>query len=153
MLWAILENLLMFFVILFGLTCPYFLWKNIKNTVEAIRQIRRCTMQATAKIQSWRITEDSDNPTACTPTLCYTCNGHVYETEFWNGTITKYQAKRDYTDNDTMIIFVDPNNPTNICLGNRKRAVFRELESCVVGILFFTAFFLISLMGLYAILL
>jgi len=132
-------------LLVLGLVSPWFLWHAITNTISDVRRIRRCSVETTAQILSWRIAEDSDHPTEYTPTIRYSFRNQVYEVEFWQGTITKYQKERDYTD-DTMTILVDPDDPANIIPGNKSRTIYRSIESSIVvfGISLF--FFLIGIL-------
>jgi len=137
-------------LILIGLVISlWVLWCFIINTISELRMIKRCSVATYAEILSWRIEEDSDNPTKCTPTIRYSLNDQVYEVEFWNGTVTLYQKNCTYT-NDTMMIWVDPKDPTSAIPEQKGNYVYRTVESAVVvgGIALF--FSLLAAIFLYA---
>lgn len=136
-------------LILIGLICPWFCWHSVRDTIEAARRIKRCTVEATAEILSWRIQEDSDNPTECTPTIRYSFRDQVYQVEFRQGIITRYQKERDYTG-DTMTIFIDPDDAANITPENKFRTFLGLIEGCIFGcgialFFFFLAVLLLAL--------
>ena len=119
-------------LILIGLVISlWVLWRSIINTISELRMIKRCSVATNAEILSWRLEEDSDNPTKCTPTIRYSLNDHVYEVEFWNGTVTLYQKKHHYTD-DTMMIWIDPKDPTSAIPEQKSYYVYRTVESAIV---------------------
>ena len=137
-------------LILIGLVISlWVLWRSITNTISELRMIKRCSVATNAEILSWRLEEDSDNPTKCTPTIRYSLNDHVYEVEFWNGTVTLYQKDCTYTNN-AMMIWIDPKDPTSAIPEQKGNYVYRTVESAVVvgGIALF--FSLLAAMFLYA---
>ena len=117
-------------LVLIALFCPWFLWHSIRDPMLEIRRINRCSVEATAEIQSWSAQEYSEESTQYTPTIRYSHNGHDYEAEFWKGAVTRYQKKHQLSA-DSMTIFVDPDDPASITPGNKSRAIFKEIESCV----------------------
>ena len=130
-------------ILVIGLVSPWFLWKAMRNTISDVCLIKRCTVETRAEILSWRIEEDSDNPTTYTPTIRYSFRNQVYEVEFWKGTITKYQKERSYTG-DTMTILVDPDDPANITPENKCRTIYRSIENSMVVSFISLFFFLIG---------
>lgn len=118
-------------IILVGIAGLWVLYAGIRNTIDDIQTIRRCTVRTTAEILSWGVEEDSDNPTVYIPTIRYCYDGQVYETEFLDASVTRYQKERDYAGT-TMAIFLNGADPAVITPENKHRSIFRSIENCVV---------------------
>ena len=118
----------------------------IISTILYIRKVRMCTVPLTAEILSWRIEEDSDNPTQCLPSIRYSCQGRVYETVFWDGMVTLYEKEHFY-NGDTLSIFADPEDPSVITPGKKGQTIWRSVESCIVVMLLCLFLILICIVG------
>jgi len=117
-------------LILAGAAGLWVLCGAIKNTIAEVRTVRCCCIEATAEILSWRVEEDSDNPTRYIPTIRYAHHGRMYETEFRDAAVTGYQKEREYSG-DTMTIFLDRENPAVITPGNKRRTICRCAGNCI----------------------
>ena len=125
------ETLLLFFLVLFGFFIgPLSSWLIVKNSVLKIRQIKQCTVLIEAEIISWESEYDPDNGTWCTPTIRYSYLGNDYEVKFTEVPIDKRQKECDFSDN-TVMISVNPNDPSTYTLNDGKRAISHQLHICI----------------------
>lgn len=114
----------------------------IRSSIEEVRHFRRCSVIVSAQVLSWRIEEDSDNPTMCIPTIRYSWKDQVYETEWLDGAVTRYQKEHDFTG-DTMRIYLNPEAPTAIAPEDKLRRMIGRIGVgmvvCVFSLIFVVA--------------
>lgn len=126
-----------FWIILLGIAGLWFLYIAVKNIIDTIRIVKRCSEKVTADILFWTEEEDSDNPTRYIPTIRYSHGGQSYETFYLDGALTWYQKKHRDTG-DTLTIFLDPENPATITPEHKRRSMLQSIGLCIcIGIAVF----------------
>ena len=139
------SKILLFFVGVLLLFLAYSSLPSLKRAIADARRNLRCSSKVQAEIISWNITEFSDDPDRYTPRIRYIWNDQIYETEVKQVDITAYQKKHDYPD-DTMTIFVEPDDPTSLVPQTQKHETYTSailkaiLDS--IGACFLSLFFL-----------
>lgn len=124
-------NLMEIVFLILGLLSPWGLWNSITGAIDEIRQIRRCTAEVRAQILSWDTQEYAEEATDYIPNIRYTYDHQTYQTSFRDRKVEKRGLERYEADN-TIPIWVCPEDPSIITRENKALAVFNAIGNSII---------------------